>query len=59
MSHEMTPRRGKVRGVGQVQDKDGNLKGEIVIEGETDLSEEELRKELGMDKQPSSDEEEK
>jgi hypothetical protein len=59
MSNEMTPRRGKITGKGEVRDKDGNLKGEFVLEGETDLTEEELRKELGVDKQPPSDEEEK
>jgi hypothetical protein len=59
MSNQMAPKRGKIRGVGEVRDKDGNLKGTIVLEGETELSEEELRKELGLDKQPPSDEEEK
>jgi hypothetical protein len=59
MSFEMTPKRGKVRGLGEVRDKDGNLKGTLVIEAETELSEEELRERLGEAEQPPSGEEEK
>ena len=52
MSNEMMPKRGKIRGVGKVRDKDGNLKGTLVLEGETELSEEELREALGIGKPP-------
>ena len=46
-----TPTRplGKVTGVGEVRDKDGNLKGYIHFEGTTPLSEEELRRRLQTD----------
>jgi hypothetical protein len=45
-----TPTRplGKVRGTGEVRDKDGNLKGVIHFEGTTELTEEDLRRRLQM-----------
>ncbi len=39
---------GIVRGVAEVRDKDGNLKGTFVFEGGTELSEEELRRRLQL-----------
>jgi hypothetical protein len=40
---------GKVRGTGEVRDKDGNLKGYISFEGTTDLTEDGLRRRLQLD----------
>jgi hypothetical protein len=40
---------GKVSGMGEVRDKDGNLKGYITFEGTTDLPEDELRRRLQLD----------
>lgn len=59
MSFETAAKRGKVSGIGEVRDKDGNLKGTLVIEAETTLSEEEFREAIEGAKQPSPDEEEK
>ena len=57
----LQPMRGKITAVGAVHDKEGNLKGTFVIEGETPLTEEELRARLGDDvfKAPPKDQEEK
>lgn len=41
-----TAQLGTVRGVAEVRDKDGKLKGSFVFEGSTPLTEEELRRRL-------------
>jgi len=54
-----TPARplGKITGVGEVRDKDGNLKGYIHFEGTTPLTEEELRRRLHLDSPPEQQKE--
>ena len=59
MSNEAQAMRGKVSGVGVVKDKDGNIKGYIKLEGETPLSEAELRERLNLPADSVKTEEEK
>ena len=46
--HKLQGAIGKVTGTGVVRDKDGNIKGTIRFEGETNLTENQLRSSLGL-----------